>query len=182
MTPTAADYRDRALLLVGFAGAMRRSELVALDLSDLDFCTEGVRITIRRSKTDQAGATQQIAIPFGSRPETCPVEALRRWLSYSGISEGSLFRRIRGKQGVTADRLDAASVGIILKQRAEAAGLPGDRFSAHSLRSGLLSSAAANGASIWSLMDQSRHKSVQTVRAYVKSANLFEKNAVKGLL
>jgi integrase len=182
MTLTAADYRDRALLLLGFAGAMRRSELVALDVSDLDFCIEGLRVRIAQSKTDQAGSGQVIAIPFGSRPETCPVEALRRWLSYSKISHGPVFRRIRSKQGVTADRLDAAAVGDILKKRAEAAGLPAERFSAHSLRSGLLTSAAMNGASIWSLMDQSRHKSVQTVRAYVKSANLFEKNPAKGLL
>jgi integrase len=177
LNPTAADYRDRALLLLGFAGALRRSELVALNVEDLDFCSEGLRVTIRHSKTDQAGATQQIAIPFGSRPETCPVTAVKRWLSYRSIETGAIFRMLDRD-----DRLDAAAVGAILKKRAEAAGLDPEKFSAHSLRSGLLTSAAMNGASIWKLMDQSRHKSVQTVRSYVKSANLFETNVVKGLL
>ena len=177
MKPTATDYRDRALLLLGFAGALRRSELVALNVEDLDFCIEGLRVTIRHSKTDQAGATQQIAIPFGSRPETCPVTAVKRWLDYRSIDTGAIFRRLDRD-----DRLDAAAVGAILKKRAEAAGLDPERFSAHSLRSGLLTSAAMNGASIWKLMDQSRHKSVQTVRAYVRAADAFKDHPGKGLL
>jgi integrase len=179
----AADYRDSALLLLGFAGAMRRSELVALDVSDLQFCAEGLRVTIRHSKTDQAGATQQIAVPFGSRPETCPVTAVKRWLEYRNIETGPVFRRLDNNgRTVRADRLEDGSVAIILKKRAEAAGLDGARLSAHSLRSGFLTSCAENGASLWAMMDVSRHKSVQTVRSYVRSAQAFERYAGKGLL
>ncbi len=182
MKPTADDYRDRALLLLGFAGALRRSELVALDVADLDFCPEGLRLTIRQSKTDQECAGQVIAIAPGTRLETCPLEALRRWLRFAGISTGAVFRRLDGRGNVSIDRLDAASVAHILKRRAEAAGLDGERFSAHSLRSGFLTSAAMAGASIWKMIEVSRHRRLETVKGYVRGAQLFEKHAGRGLL
>jgi integrase len=182
MKPTTSDYRDRALLLLGFAGALRRSELVALDVEDLRFCKEGLRLTIRQSKTDQQGQGQDVAIPFGSRPETCPVEAVKRWIAHSRIVNGALFRRLDSGGHTGAARLDGASVGHILKRRAKAVGLDPNSFSGHSLRSGLLTSSAVAGASIFKMQAQSRHKSLSALNRYVRDARIFDQNVVKGLL
>jgi integrase len=158
--------RDRAILLLGFAGAFRRSELVALDVDDVAECETGLRITIRHSKTDQEGAGATIAIVRGSI--ACPVAALRAWRDAAGITSGPLFRSIR-KGGKVGARLSAQSVADVVKAHAENVGLDPALFAGHSLRSGFITSAAKRGASIFKMMDVSRHRSVDTLRGYVRS-------------
>jgi site-specific recombinase XerD len=171
--------RDRALLLIGFAGAFRRSELVALDLEDLEESELGFKVIIRRSKTDQEGAGQTIAIVRGS--VACPVVALKAWLEAAGITTGPIFRSVR-KGGAVGDRLPAQSVADIVKAYAERVGLDPALFAGHSMRSGFLTSAAKRGASIFKMMDQSRHRSVETLRGYVRDAEIFKEHAGAGLL
>jgi site-specific recombinase XerD len=172
--------RDRALLLLGFAGAFRRSELVALDVADLAEAKTGLLVTIRRSKTDQEGEGITIAIARGDF--ACPAKALREWLDAAGIETGPIFRPINKSGAVAAERLTDRSVANIVKAYAGRAGFDATTFSGHSLRSGFLTSAAANGASIFKMMDVSRHKSVDTLRGYVRDAEMFKDHAGAGLL
>jgi integrase len=171
--------RDRAILLLGFAGAFRRSELVALDVEDVAECETGLRITIRHSKTDQEGEGATIAIVRGSI--ACPVEALKAWRDAAGITTGPLFRSIR-KGGKVGERLSAQSIADCVKKHAEKVGLDPALFAGHSLRAGFLTSAAKRGASIFKMMDQSRHRSVDTLRGYVRDAEIFKDHAGAGLL
>lgn len=173
------DLRDRALLLLGFAGAFRRSELVALNVEDLEADAAGLKIHIRHSKTDQEGAGATIAVVKGSI--ACPVSALRAWLEVAGITTGPVFRSVK-KGGKLGDRLMAHSVAEIVKIHAERVGLDPQIFSGHSLRAGFLTSAAKRGASIFKMMDVSRHRSVDTLRGYVRDAELFQDHAGAGLL
>lgn len=129
--------RDRALLLLGFAGAFRRSELVGLDVDDILFTDDGATVTLRRSKTDQESAGRKIGIPFGSQPHTCPVRALRAWLSATGIIAGPLFRSVNRHGQLQPDRLSAQSVALIVKRCAKAVGLDPANYAGHSLRAGL---------------------------------------------
>jgi site-specific recombinase XerD len=177
---TLAGKRDRALILLGFAGAFRRSELVALDVADIEEADAGLRITIRQSKTDQDGEGATIAIARGI--VACPVQALREWLDAAGIASGALFRSVNKAGGVATSRLTDRSVANIVKAMAGSIGLDASTFSGHSLRSGFLTSAAANGASIFKMMDVSRHKSVDTLRGYVRDGELFSDHAGTGLL
>src|SRR5262245_57335119 len=172
--------RDRAILLLGFAGAFRRSELVGLDVTDLEFCTGGLRVSIRKSKTDQEGLGVKIAIARGST--ACPVDAVSAWLKASAIIEGPLFRPVTRTQKISDRRLSARAVGQLVKAYARRAGLKAADFSGHSLRSGFLTSAAAHGASIFKMMDVSRHKSVDTLWGYVRDAEMFRDHAGSGLL
>lgn len=171
--------RDRALLLLGFAGAFRRSELVALDVADIEETESGLRITIRHSKTDQEGAGAVVAIVRGAI--ACPVEALKAWRNAVDITTGPVFRSIR-KGGKVGARLSAQSVADIVKAHAENVGLDPALFAGHSLRAGFLTSAAKRGASIFKMMDQSRHRSVETLRGYVRDAEIFKDHAGAGLL
>lgn len=175
-----AGLRDCALLLLGFAGAFRRSELVALDVADLAETETGLLVTIRRGKTDQEGAGRTIAIPRGD--VACPVKALRAWLEAAAIDAGPIFRPIDRAGTVRAPRLTCRSVANFVKAYAARAGFDASTFSGHSLRSGFLTSAAAKGASIFKMMDQSGHKSVETLRGYVRDAELFKDHAGAGLL
>lgn len=172
--------RDRALLLLGFGGAFRRSELVALDVADLDETDEGLRVTIRRSKTDQEGHGVTIAIVRGGA--CCPVRAVRAWLDVAGINEGPVFRPVRKGGRVRDRRLTANSVCDIVKAYADKIGLDAVAFGAHSLRSGFLTSAARRGASIFKMRDVSRHKSMDVLQAYVRDADMFRDHAGAGLL
>jgi len=171
--------RDRALLLIGFAGAFRRSEIVALNMEDLEESELGFKVTIRHSKTDQEGAGQTIAIVRGS--VACPVTALKAWLEAASSTSGPIFRSVR-KDGSVAERLPAQSVADIVKDYAERVGLDPALFAGHSMRSGFLTSAAKRGASIFKMMDQSRHRSVETLRGYVRDAEIFKEHAGAGLL
>ncbi len=173
--------RDRALLLIGFAGAFRRSELVALDVADLKFQAEGLLITLRRSKTDQEGVGRPVAIPEGAHTETCPVRALRQWLDCGAINDGPVFRPMRKGGSVRCSRLTGHAVASIVKKYARKAGLPVEMFSGHSLRAGFVTSAARAGEPERRIMRQTGHKSIEMVLRYVRQANAFTDNAVRSL-
>lgn len=179
---TAKGLRDRALLLFGFAGAFRRSELVALNTWNLEEREEGLKVTIARSKTDQEGQGQRIAIPWQAASAYCPVQALKDWLTVAEIERGALFRRMYRSDKVGTGRLSAQSVALVIKDYAHKAGLDSSRYSGHSLRSGFLTSAAKNRASIFKMADQSRHRSLDVLRQYVKDEDLFRDNAGSQLL
>jgi integrase len=170
-----AGLRDRAVLLVGWAGAFRRSELVALEVSDIERTSDGLVVTIRRSKTDQTGIGRQVGIPRGTTLD--PVAALDKWLDAAGIIEGPLFRPVDRHGNVGLRALDPAAVAAIVKRAAERAGLDPSGLSGHSLRAGLLTTAAMNGADPLVLMQQSGHKSATMVARYVRRADLFRQNA-----
>lgn len=172
--------RDRAILLLGFGGAFRRSELVALDIADIEFCSGGLRVTIRKSKTDQEGQGATIAIARGSI--ACPVEATLNWITAATIKDGPLFRPVARNGKILNRRLSDRAVADVVKTYARKAGLKAAEFSGHSLRSGFLTSAARRGASLFKMMDVSRHKSVDTLRGYVRDAELFRDHAGTGLL
>jgi site-specific recombinase XerD len=176
----AKGIRDRAILLLGFAGAFRRSELVALNVEDLELCVEGMRVSIRKSKTDQEGLGASIAVAPGSI--ACPVQAVRAWIRAASISDGPLFRPVMRTGKISARRLSARAVAELVKCYARRAGLKAADFSGHSLRSGFLTSAAVRGASIFKMMDVSRHKSVDTLRGYIRDAEMFRDHAGAGLL
>lgn len=172
--------RDKAMLLIGFAAAFRRSELVALDVSDLEFVAEGLVIRIRRSKTDQEGKGREIAIPY-VRSRYCPCRALQAWLRGSGIVEGAVFRRVDKADNVLATRLSAQAVGMVIKHRAADAGLDPSTYSGHSLRAGFATSAAKSGATVASIRAQTGHQSDAMLQRYIRYSELFSENANKKL-
>jgi site-specific recombinase XerD len=169
--------RDRALILLGFAGAFRRSELVELNADDSAFGKDGLTVTLRRSKTDQAGEGRKIGIPYGSNPETCPVRNLQSWVEQAGISGGLLFRSINRHGQVQPGGLSGIDVARVVKKLAERAGLDAANYAGHSLRAGHATSAAIAGASERSIMNQTGHRSVQMVRRYIRDGNLFRENS-----
>jgi site-specific recombinase XerD len=179
---TLKGLRDRALLLLGFAGAFRRSELVALDTEHVSAREEGLSVLIARSKTDQEGAGQVVAIPRVPGSPYCPVQAVSDWLVAGQITSGAIFRRLHRADRVGGSRLSAQSVALVIKQLAARVGLDPARYAAHSLRSGFLTSAAAQRASIFKMADQSRHKSLDVLREYVRNEERFEDHAAEGLL
>jgi site-specific recombinase XerD len=173
--PTMLGIRDRALLALGFAGAFRRGELVALRVEDLTEVADGFRIAIRRSKTDQTGEGQEIVIPRGLKIR--PVEAVQTWLQAAGVSDGILFRAVHRGGHVRAWGLRGHDVAVVVKRYALAAGLDPLEFSGHSLRAGFATSAAETGASILKIMETTRHKSVDVLAAYVRRVDLFKDHA-----
>ena len=173
--------RDRALLLLGFAGALRRSELVALDVADLEFVEQGLTVTVRRSKTDQVAAGRTIAIPRG-RGQLRAVSAVEQWLKVSGISAGAVFRPISPAGVMLAGRLSGQSVSLIIKVRASIAGLPPSAYSGHSLRAGLVTSAALQGVSAARIQFQTGHQSAAMVSRYVRQVRPFDGNAAGAVL
>ena len=169
--------RDRALILLGFAGAFRRSELVGLDIADCVFGKDGLTVTLRRSKTDQDGAGRKVGIPYGSNPETCPVRTVQTWLEQANADAGPLFRSINRHGQVAAGRLSGIDVARIVKKLAERAELDAAKYAGHSLRAGHATSAAIAGASERSIMNQTGHRSVQMVRRYIRDSSLFRDNS-----
>ena len=172
---TLARLRDKALLLLGFAGAFRRSELVALTINDIEHTPEGIKVTIRKSKTDQEGQGQTIAILNGIRFRV--VDALTAWLYMANITEGHLFRSIKKGDHVQSMPLTDRSVANIVKQYAKKAGLTVNDFRGHSLRVGFITSGTAAGADLFKLMEISRHKKPETIIGYVRESKLFENHA-----
>jgi site-specific recombinase XerD len=168
--------RDRALLLIGFAGGFCRSELFALDFADIADVEDGLKITIRRSKSDQEGQGRTLGIPYGSDPKTCPVRAFRRWIATAGITEGPVFRHFYN-QTMAAQAITSQVVADIVKRSAERVGIDATELSGHSLRSGLATTAARNGASERSIMKQTGHRRGAMVRRYIHDAELFNDNA-----
>jgi site-specific recombinase XerD len=173
---TPHGLRDRALLLIGFAGGFRRSELAALDCGDVEDGDEGLKILIRRSKTDQGGEGRLVGIPYGSDPKTCPVRAYRKWIAAACITAGPVFRAFRNRT-MMDDAITDQVVARVVKKSAERVGIPANVLAGHSLRSGLATTAARNGASEMSIMRQTGHKSVQMVRRYIRAGSLFHDNA-----
>jgi site-specific recombinase XerD len=181
-TKSLRALRNRAVLLLGFAGAFRRSELVALDIKDLEETPEGLLIAICRGKTDQEGLGRKVAIPRGE--VACPVEAVKAWCEAVGITEGALFRRVwnRRAQRVGTRRLSPRSVADIVKTGAARLALDPAIFAAHSLRSGLVTSAVKRGVNLLKICDQTGHRSLDMLRVYCRDAELFVGNAAAGLL
>ena len=173
--------RDRALILLGFAGAFRRSELVSLDLPDLVFSRDGLTVTLRRSKTDQEGVGRKIGVPYGSNPETCPVRTLQAWLEETGVTSGSVFRALNRHGQIQPGRLSPIDVARIVKKLADRAGLDAAKYAGHSLRAGHATAAARSGASERSIMNQTGHRSVQMVRRYIRAGSLFRENSAAKL-
>jgi len=171
------EVRDRALILLGFAGAFRRSELVGLDIEDLEFNREGLVAAIRRSKTDPEGQGRKVGIPRGGYPETCPVRAVQAWLEVLGADEGPLFRGITRHGRIDGRRLTPQSVPLVVKRLAARAGLEAADLAGHSLRAGLATSAAMAGASERAIMNQTGHRSAMMVRRYIRDGSLFRENA-----
>ncbi len=172
-----AGCRDRALLLLGFAGALRRSELVSLDVADIIEGSEGLTVRLRGSKTDQEGAGRAIGIPYGSNPVTCPVRAWLAWLEVSGINEGAAFRPVDRHGHIGTTRLSAQAVVLVLKRHAARAGLDPDEVAGHSLRAGLATAAAAAGVPERVIAEQTGHKGTATLRRYIREGSLFRENA-----
>ncbi|HXS95932.1 MAG TPA: site-specific integrase [Candidatus Limnocylindrales bacterium] len=173
--------RDRALILIGFCGGFRRSELVALDWEDVETTAQGLTITLRRSKTDQFGCGRRVGIPYTTSPNTCPVRSFQRWLEASEITKGPIFRPITKHGKVLPQRLSSHAVATTVKRRAKDVGLDATEFSGHSLRSGLATSAAMKGASERQIMNQTGHRSVTQVRRYIREGSLFRDNVVNTL-
>jgi len=171
------DIRDRALILIGFAGAFRRSELVSITIDDLEFNRDGLTITLQHSKTDQEGQGFKKGIPYGSHPDTCPVRSLQDWLQAAKITTGPLFRSVNRHGQVGPKALSDQSVALIVKKLVKAAGLDERKYSGHSLRSGLITTAANRGVDERSIMKQSGHKSLTVMRGYIQDATLFKNNA-----
>lgn len=170
------DIRDRALILLGFAGAFRRSELAQLLLSDITETEDGLRITLRHSKTDQEGEGFVKGIPYGHEYKTCPVRAWRSWKEAAGITDGYAFRSIT-RHSEMGDSLSDRAVAEIIKRRAKAAGLDYTEFSGHSLRAGLATAAAQAGVSERVIAKQTGHKSLPVLRGYIREGSLFTENA-----
>jgi integrase len=169
--------RDRAMILLGFAGAFRRSELVGLDVEDCEFGKDGLTITLRRSKTDQDGQGRKVGIPYGSNPETCPVRTVQAWMEQSGITTGPLFRSITRHEKIRPGRLSGVDVSRVVKKLAKRAGLDAAKYAGHSLRAGHATAAAIAGATERSIMNQTGHRSVQMVRRYIRDGSLFRENS-----
>lgn len=174
---TLAGVRDRAVLLLGFAGAMRRRELVSLDVEDLALAPEGLVLSINKSKTDQSRKGRKIGIPHGTNINTCPVKAVLSWLELSKLTEGPLFRGVTKHGAVRTTRLTDQIVADIVKRYTKAIGKYASRFSAHSLRAGFITSAAIAGVSERAIQDQSGHSSVVILRRYIRDACIFRQNA-----
>jgi len=170
--------RDRSIILIGFSGGFRRNEIVSLDYDDLDFVEEGLKINIRRSKTDQFGEGSVKALPYFNTSKYCPVISLKNWIEISKIDSGPLFRRFVKGSKLSKNRLTDQTVALLIKEYLKLAGIDAKNYSGHSLRSGFATSAAESGAEERSIMAMTGHKSTEMVRRYIKEANLFKNNAL----
>jgi integrase len=178
---TVLGHRDRVVLLLGFLGAFRRSELVALDANDLERSADGLIAHVRRSKTDQEGIGRRVAIPNGTSEATCGVRAVESWLAVSGIHAGPLVRPVDRHGHVSPKRLSPKAVGLVIKRHIERIGCDPSQYAGHSLRAGFATEAAAAGASERSIMAQTGHRSVTTVRQYIRDGRLFRDHAALAL-
>ncbi len=176
--PDIKKLRNKSLLLIGFSGGFRRNEIVSLDLEDVEFVFEGVKITIKKSKTDQFGEGMIKAIPHFENSLYCPVSALKRWINISKIKNGPIFVKFSKGSKMTSNRLTDQSVALIIKEYLLKAGIDNKNYSGHSLRSGFATSAAEAGAEERSIMAITGHKTTEMVRRYIKESNLFKNNAL----
>ena len=171
-------FRDRSIILIGFSGGFRRNEIVSLDYDDLDFVPEGLKINIKRSKTDQFGEGFTKALPYFDSSQYCPVISLKNWLNISKITSGPIFRRFLKGSKLSENRLTDQTVAILIKKYLNLAGINSKNYSGHSLRSGFATSAAESGVEERNIMAMTGHKSTEMVRRYIKEANLFKNNAL----
>jgi len=171
-------FRDRSIILIGFSGGFRRNEIVSLDCDDLDFVPEGLKINIKRSKTDQFGEGFTKALPYFDRSQYCPVVSLKKWIAISKIVSGPVFRRFVKGSKLSENRLTDQTVALLIKEYLNLAGIDSKNYSGHSLRSGFATSAAESGVEERSIMAMTGHKSTEMVRRYIKDANLFKNNAL----
>ena len=170
--------RDKTIVLIGFGGGFRRTELISIDHEDLEFLPEGVKITIKRSKTDQFGEGMVKGLPYFTNENYCPVINLKKWLELSNIKAGPIFRRFFKGSTLTNNRLTDQSVALIIKDYLNLAGIDNKNYSGHSLRSGFATVAAESGADERSIMAMTGHKTTQMVRRYIREANIFKNNAL----
>jgi len=170
--------RDKTILLIGFGGGFRRTELTSIDYEDLEFVPEGLKITIKRSKTDQFGEGMVKGLPYFQNELYCPVINLKKWLKLSKISSGPIFRRFAKGLSLTNNRLTDQSVVLLIKNYLNLAGIENSNYSGHSLRSGFATVAAESGADERSIMAMTGHKTTQMVRRYIREANIFKNNAL----
>ena len=171
-------FRDRSIILMGFSGGFRRNEIVSLDYDDLDFVSEGLKINLKRSKTDQFGEGSIKGLPYFDNAKYCPVLSLKNWIEISNISSGPLFRRFSKGSKLSENRLTDQTVALLIKKYLKLAGIDNKNYSGHSLRSGFATTAAESGAEERSIMAMTGHKSPEMVRRYIKEANLFKNNAL----
>ncbi len=170
--------RDKSIILIGFGGGFRRTELISIDYEDLDFVSEGLKITIKKSKTDQFGEGMIKGLPYFNKEIYCPVANLKKWLEISKIKSGAIFRRFSKGSSLTDKRLTDQSVVLLMKEYLKLAGIENESYAGHSLRSGFATAAADSGADERSIMSMTGHKSTQMVRRYIKEANIFKNNAL----
>ena len=170
--------RDKTIILIGFSGGFRRNEIISLNYDDLDFVSEGLKINIRRSKTDQFGEGFVKALPYFDNSKYCPVNSLQKWIEISKINSGPLFRRFTKGSKLSENRLTDQTVALLIKEYLMLAGIDSKNYSGHSLRSGFATSAAEFGVEERSIMAMTGHKSREMVRRYIKDANLFKNNAL----
>ena len=173
--------RDRSIILIGFSGGFRRNEIVSIDCDDLDFVPEGLKISIRRSKTDQFGKGFTKALPYFDNSQYCPVVSLKKLLDLSKINTGPVFRRFIKGSKLSEYRLTDQTVALLIKKYINLAGIDSRNYSGHSLRSGFATSAADSGVEERNIMAMTGHKSAEMVRRYIKDANLFKNNALNKL-
>jgi site-specific recombinase XerD len=171
-------FRDRTIILIGFSGGFRRNEIVSLDYDDLDFVEEGLKINVKRSKTDQFGEGSIKGLPYFDNSQYCPVLSIQKWIEISKINSGPLFRRFTKGSNLSEKRLTDQTVAILIKEYLDLAGIDSKNYSGHSLRSGFATAAAEAGAEERTIMAMTGHKSTEMVRRYIKDANLFKNNAL----
>jgi len=170
--------RDRSIILIGFSGGFRRNEIVSIDYYDLEFVNEGLKINLKKSKTDQFGEGMIKAIPYFDNTQYCPVISLKNWIKISNILSGPLFRRFSKGSKLSINRLTDQTVALLIKKYLKLANIDSKNYSGHSLRSGFATSAAEAGAEERSIMAMTGHKSAEMVRRYIKESNLFKNNAL----
>jgi len=173
--------RDRSIILIGFSGGFRRNEIVSLDYEDLDFVSEGLKIRVKRSKTDQFGEGSIKGLPYFDNKQYCPVKSIIKWIEITKINSGPLFKRFIKGSKLSENRLTDQTVALLIKNYLRLAGIDNKNYSGHSLRSGFATSAAESGAEERSIMAMTGHKSTEMVRRYIKEANLFKNNALNKL-
>jgi site-specific recombinase XerD len=173
--------RDRSIILIGFSGGFRRNEIVSLDYEDLDFVPEGLKVSLKRSKTDQFGEGLVKGLPYFDNSQYCPVVSIKNWIEISKINSGPLFRRFTKGSKLSDNRLSDQTVALLIKDYLKIAGIESSYYSGHSLRSGFATSAAEAGAEERNIMTMTGHKSPEMVRRYIKEANLFKNNPLNKL-
>ena len=171
-------FRDKSIILIGFGGGFRRNELISINYEDIEFVREGLKITVKRSKTDQFGEGMIKGLPYFTNEAYCPIINLKKWLEISKIKSGPIFRRFSKGLSLTNKRLTDQSVVLLMKEYLKLAGVENKNYAGHSLRSGFATVAAESGADERSIMAMTGHKTTQMVRRYIKEANIFKNNAL----